>query len=460
MELSLKTEQKQVLSHKMIQSAEILQMTAAGLEEYLNEQALENPVLELSEKRPEEFDHKELEKYQWICAHDEQNRYLYQKLESADDDFPEWNIDTSGPETLKEHLWSQLVGKVRDAKQEEILQFLLDSLDSKGYFKDGLEMVAERFQVPQEEAFRLLKMIQTLEPSGVGAQNLEDCLCIQLEHQGRLTPQLETCIREHLEQIAKNQLPQIAREMKLPLETVKEFGSIIRELEPRPGSRFSDVRQMVYVVPDVVVVKFQDHFDILLNESLYPDITFNQEYVSMCARQEDQEVKQYLLDKIHQVEWIKQCVAQRNITLSRVVRAILERQEEFLHRGPQYLKPLRMADIAEALEIHESTVSRAVRQKYLQCVWGIFPLSYFFARAAAGQKGMGEDGLEGPVKATASDVKRELAGLIRSEDKIRPHSDRVLAELLEARGYPISRRTVAKYREELGIPGASGRKEY
>ena len=139
---------------------------------------------------------------------------------------------------------------------------------------------------------------------------------------------------------------------------------------------------------------------------------------------------------------------------------MLERQEEFLHRGPQHLKPLRMADIAQALEIHESTVSRAVRQKYLQCIWGIFPLSYFFARAAAGQKGEGGDGLEGPVKATASDVKRELAGLIRSEDKHRPHSDRVLAELLEEKGYPISRRTVAKYREELGIPGASGRKEY
>lgn len=460
MELSLKTEQKQVLSHKMIQSAEILQMTAAGLEEYLNEQALENPVLELSEKRPEEFDRKELEKYQWICAHDEQNRYLYQKLESAEDDFPEWNIDTSGPETLKEHLWSQLVGQVRNPKQEEVLQFLLDCLDSKGYFKDGLDMVAERFGILEDQVLELLNMIQALEPSGVGARSLEECLCIQLERQGRLEPKLEECIRGHLEQIARNQLPQIAKEMKLPLETVKEFGSVIRELEPRPGARFSDVRQMVYVVPDVVVVKFQDHFDILLNESLYPDITLNQEYVSMCAKQEDQEVKQYLLDKIHQVEWIKQCVAQRNITLSRVVRAVLERQEEFLHRGPQHLKPLRMADIAQALEIHESTVSRAVRQKYLQCIWGIFPLSYFFARAAAGQKGEGGDGLEGPVKATASDVKRELAGLIRSEDKHKPHSDRVLAELLEEKGYPISRRTVTKYREELGIPGASGRKEY
>ena len=164
--------------------------------------------------------------------------------------------------------------------------------------------------------------------------------------------------------------------------------------------------------------------------------------------------------------------------MSRVVREILSRQEDFLHRGPQYLKPLRMADVADVLEIHESTVSRAVRQKYLQCSWGIFPLNYFFAKAAAGQKNAGGQAAQGtetageasgesvasaaaaPVTATAADVKRELAELIRTENKKKPYSDRVLAELLESKGFPISRRTVAKYREELGIPGTSGRKEY
>lgn len=466
MELSLKTEQKQILSQKMIQSAEILQMTADQLADYLNEQALENPVLELSEKRPEEFDRGELEKYQWICAHDEQNRYLYQKLESTEDEFPEWNIDTSGPESLKDYLWSQLVGKVQDPAQEAVLQFMLESLDVKGYFTDSLGSIAEQFRITEAQAESLLRQIQELEPSGVGARGLEECLCLQLQHQGRMTPQLEQMIHDHLPQVAKNQLPQIARELKLPLETVKEYCTVIKGLNPKPGARFSDVRQMSYIVPDVIVVKFQDHFDILLNESLYPDITLNGEYVAMCTRQEDAAVKQYLLDKIHQVEWIKQCVAQRNTTLSRVVREVLSRQAEFLHRGPRCLKPLRMADVAEALEIHESTVSRAVRQKYLQCSWGIFPLNYFFAKAAAGAAApvLPEDTLEAavpvPVPATAADVKRELAELIRTENKKKPYSDRILAELLESKGFPLSRRTVAKYREELGIPGTSGRKEY
>lgn len=454
MELSLKAEQKQILSQKMIQSTEILQMASAQLEEYLNEQVLENPVMELTEWAPEEFDHGELEKYQWICAHDEQNRYLYQKMETADDDFPEWNVDASGPESLKDFLWSQLVSRPFTAKQEEVLQFMMESLDSKGYFTDSLESVAEQFGMKTEEVGELLLMIQELEPHGVGARSLEECLCLQLRHRGELTEGLEDFICHYLLELAKNQLPVIAKKMKISLDEVKEFCSIIRELNPKPGARFSDVRQFSYINPDVIVVKFKEHLDILLNESLYPDISLNREYVTMCAEQKDVEVKKYLMDKIHQVEWVKQCVAQRNTTLLSVVKEILKRQEAFFYGGPDQLKPLRMADVADTLEIHESTVSRAVRQKYLQCSWGIFPLDYFFAKAAANQE------IDRPAQATTTDVKRELAAVIRDEDKKKPYSDRVLAELLSEKGYVISRRTVAKYREELGIPGTTGRKEY
>lgn len=454
MELSLKAEQKQILSQKMIQSTEILQMAAARLEEYLNEQSLENPVMELTERVPEEFDNGELEKYQWICAHDEQNRYLYQKLETADDDFPEWNMDASGPESLQDFLWSQLVSRSLEPKQEAVLDFMLESLDSRGYFTDSLESVAQRFSIEIEDVEKLLHEIQELEPHGVGARNLEECLCLQLRMRGELTKELEDLIARYLGEMAKNQLPVIAKKMKLSVEEVKKLCSKVKELNPKPGARFSDSRQLSYINPDVIVIKFKDHLDILLNESLYPDIYLNKEYVSMCAQQTDVEVKKYLIDKIHQVEWIKQCVAQRNVTLISVVKEILRRQEGFFMGGPDQLKPLRMVEVAEALEIHESTVSRAVRQKYLQCSKGIFPLDYFFAKAAANQEA------DRPPQATITDVKRELAQLIQEENKMKPYSDRVLAELLEARGYVISRRTVAKYREELGIPGTTGRKDY
>ncbi len=458
MRLSAVNQQKQVVSQKMIQAAEILQMTSAQLDEYLSEKSLENPVLELGEKPIEEFDHKELEKYQWISAHDEQNRYLYQKLETGDDDRGSWEGEAKEQETLKDYLWSQLITGSYEARQERVLHFLLESLDSKGYFSDSLERVAQLFQMETREIEGLLKEIQRLEPHGVGARNLEECLCLQLEARGMLTKELEIFVTRYLKTMARNQLPAIAREMKLPMETIKEYCALIRELEPKPGARFSDVRQLSYIVPDVVVVKFKDHFSLMLNESLYPDISMNMEYVRMCSEQSDEEVKKYLMEKIHQVEWLKKCVAQRNNTLFSVAQAILARQELFFKRGRDFLRPLRMSEVAEELGIHESAVSRAVKQKYLQCAWGIFPMSYFFARTAVGPSA--EPWTDVPVQATAFDVKRRLLEIIRNEDHKKPYSDRILAELLGNQGFPISRRTVAKYREELGVPGITGRKEY
>lgn len=456
MELSLKTEQKQILSQKMIQSAEILQMAAAQLEEYLNEQVLENPVLELTEKEPERFDRGELEKYQWICSHDEQNRYLYQKVEAPEDDLPKWDMKQDEPENLQDYLWSQLITSGYEPRMEAALKYMLECLDARGYFTDSLQEVTERFCLSFEEAEELLGMIQKLEPYGVGARNLEECLCLQLRGQRRLTAQLEEFICHYLEKMAKNQLPAIAKCMGISLDTVKEYCTIVKTLNPRPAARFFDVRQLSYIVPDVVIVKFKGYFDVLLNESLYPDISLNGEYVSMCAKQDDPEVKKYLLDKIHQAEWIKQCIAQRNTTLFSVVKEILSRQEEFFLYGSNYLKPLRMKDVAEGLGIHESTVSRAVRQKYLQCTWGIFPLSHFFVKAVCAD----ENTKQTQTEATASDVKHVLAELVAEENHKKPYSDRVLAEILCNRGFPISRRTVTKYREQLGIPGTTGRKEY
>lgn len=463
MEIILTTEQKQILSQKMIQSSEILQMASSQLNEYLNEQLLENPVMELTETQPEQFDKKELEKYQWICSHDEQNRYLYQKVEAPDDDQPGWNIDTEPPESLSSHLWSQILTKALPPEQEAPLKFLLDSLDHRGYFTDSIGEFAARFGLNDRQAEELLLLVQSLEPAGVGARSLEECLCLQLRREGCLTPELEQFIQCHLQELAKNQLPAISKSMKLPIETIKEFSSRIKMLNPKPGSLFCDSRQTSYIVPDVVIVKFKGYFDILLNESLYPDITVSREYIQMLQKQEDQEVQKYLLDKIHQTEWLKQCIAQRNATLLSVVRMILNMQKEFFQYGSEGLKPLRMADVASALNIHESTVSRAVREKYLQCSWGIFPLRYFFAKAAVRVPQSTEAAqaeISSSVGTTVSDIKQAMKRIIAEENKQKPYSDRILTEKLALQGYLLSRRTVAKYREEEQIPGASGRKVY
>lgn len=462
MAIEIKQEQKQILSQKMIQSSSILQMSAADLEDYLNEQSLENPVIDLVSKVPEQDPEKNMETYQWISSHDEQNRYLYQRIETNDDEPPEWNMDTRQGESLSEYLWEQLLAKQIPAEYEKDLKTIIDSLDERGYFSEPVDEFLRCFSMEEQHFSLLLTFIQTLDPAGIGARSLNECLCLQLERKGLLTEKLEEFINFHLEQMAKNQLPAIARELSVSIDEVKEYCALIRTLDPKPGAYFGNVRHTHYINPDVIIVKFKGHLDILLNESLYPDVALNTGYMQMFKEQKDKEVQAYLQKKIGQAEWIRQCIAQRNTTLFSVVREIVEYQSSFFYEGTAHLKPLRMADIADKLNIHESTVSRAVHQKFLQCTWGTFPLSYFFAKNALRSSSSSIFRTAGePVETTtAFDIKAALKNIIERENKKKPYSDRILAEKLEEQGFSISRRTVAKYREEENIPGASGRKEY
>lgn len=457
MDFTVKTEQKQTLSYQMIQSSTVLQMTSAQLEQYLNEQAMENPILELTSVQPNETNRKTSETDEWIRSHDEQNHYLYQHLESEEDDPAEWNFKQEFPETLSEHLWSQLLTRPWPAEEEAALRFLLDSLDEKGYFSDSLEEFADSFQLSFQQAESLLSLIQSLEPAGVGARSLEECLCLQLDRIGQLTPELESFFHENLSLIAKNQLAAIARTTKLPLSTVKAYCEQIRQLDPRPGAPYAHARQLCYVVPDIIVVSDHHHTEIRLNECLHSDLTLNPGYLQLYQETPDQEVHNYLHQKIQQAQWLKQCIQQRSATLLSVARAIQILQQEFFLLGPEHLKPLKQTDVAAYLGIHVSTVSRACSQKYLQCPWGTYPLNAFFVKAAPVSA---SDSYSGASPVTSLDVRKALSALIESEDKKKPYSDRILTELLTSQGFQISRRTVAKYREELSIPGTSGRKQY
>lgn len=463
MALELKQEQKQILSQKMIQSASILQMSAADLEEYLNEQSMENPVIDLIQKVPEEITEetaqKDAETYQWIQSHDEQNRYLYQKIETTEDDLPEWNFDTRQAENLADSLWEQLLIKHIPAQDEEDIRAILESLDERGYFSEPLEDFLQYFHMDEERFSTLLQLVQTLEPAGVGARSLNECLCLQLERKGLLTPTLEKFVNFHLEKMAKNQLPAIAKELSIPLGQVKEYCQLIRTLDPKPGAYLGRVQRTHYINPDVIVVKFKGHLDILLNDSVYPDISLNTGYLQMYQSSSDKEVQDYLQKKISQAEWIRQCITQRNATLFSVAREIVARQHDFFLEGISGLKPLRMADVAEKLDIHESTVSRAVRMKYLQCTWGTFSLSYFFAKNTARSASLDIFGASDEAS-TAAEIKTAIRKIIEEENREKPYSDRALAQKLEEQGISISRRTIAKYWEEENIPNASGRKEY
>lgn len=458
MDIKLHLEQKQVLSQRMIQSAQILQMSAQELGEYIEEIALENPVIDMEEKKPEQAEDDRLRKYEWLNSLDNQNSYSYYQHD-PDDDRPEgdFNFSVNEGETLKDYLWAQLITSDFTKKELEILDYMLESLDSRGYMPERLDAVARRFGTEQEQVESLLGVLQSLDPAGICARSLSECLILQAKRFGVLTPALRSILADHLEKLAKNQLPAIAKQLKLPLEEVSRYSEWIKKLNPKPGSAFCSRERLSYIVPDVTVVKFKDHFEILLNEYLYPEIQVNSYYSRLSKEQLDVETTSYLQDKIRQAEWVRDCVSKRNTTLMDVTKAILESQEEFFLNSAAGLRPLRLLDVADRIGVHESTVSRAVRGKYLQCSWGIFPMNYFFSKGfLTGSASSGEDKKE----MSADRIKQAMEEIIKSEDKKKPLSDRALSEALLDRDITISRRTVAKYRTELGIPDAGGRKQY
>ncbi len=460
MDLKLQVKQTQTLSQRMIQSAEILQMTSQELNTYINELALENPVIDIVEPPTAEEQRESIEQQEWLNSFNEENYYLYQRQNNDDDyDFKSsWNINTDDGETLQDYLWSQLITENFTDQETEIIKFMLECLDNKGYLEESTETIASYFGTDTEIVEDLLSDLQALDPSGVCARTLEECLKLQLERRDILTPVLESIIDNCLEMVAKNQIPAIARKLRLSPTETAGYCQIIKSLNPKPGVSFSSRDQLRYIIPDVTIVKFKDHFDILLNESMYPTIELNSYYRQMNQNPESSELKEYLGNKIRQAEWVKQCVTQRGKTLMQVSRAILEHQEEFFTFGPAHLNPLRLADIAQELDIHESTVSRAVSKKYLQCSWGVYPMNFFFSRSVAVQESSSSE--SGTQSVTAADIKRVLREIIEEENKKKHYSDRLLGEKLAERGISISRRTVAKYREEEGIADASGRKEY
>lgn len=452
MGIELHLKQNQVLSQRMLQSVRILQMTAQELEAHVGELALENPALEVEAPASESID-----AYQQTYDMREQDRYRTLR-QNNDDDAPKeaWNFAARQDETLREHLLSQLDLETLPRREALAAAYLLESLDGRGYLTEETAYVAERFGLSEEDVERLIRKLQALEPAGVCARSLEECLRIQLEAAGLLDGTLDQMLRECLELVAKNKYAAIAGRLGISAVEAARRAAMIRTLDPKPGSRFYCQDDARYVVPDVYVFRDRDHFTVTLNGSGVPNIAVNDYYRKLCGETDDRETKAYLQEKIRQVQWLRQCIAQRQSTMQKVAEEIFRRQTDFFLRGPGALRPMKMSEVAEAIEMHESTVSRAVDQKYLQCSFGVFPMSVFFQRQATARDrrsvAMDEQSF------TSDAVKRTLQEIIQTEPHKKPFSDRILCEKLQERGIVISRRTVAKYREEAGIPDAGGRK--
>ena len=447
MRQELNLTQTQKLSEKMIQSLQILQMNTQELKEYLREKELENPLIELEEHSNWSEEKTNFQKkLEWIAKSDEQNRVYYEDEQEEQKQEREFSTEEVG---LSEYVLSQLAPVSKTQLDSEIYEFLVYSLDERGYLIETAKELAEKFSMPVEKMAGYINKLKKCDPAGVGAKDLRECLLLQLERRENKNEIIDKVVKDYLVKVGKNQIPQIAKALKISIDEVVRACEEIRKLNPKPAQGFASRTHLKYLVPDVTVVKFKGYFEILLDETSSYSRTFSTYYLNLMKEDGASEVKEYLQEKYKQAQWIFQCVDSRRETMMKICRILVEEQKEFFEKGTVYLRPLRMRELAEKAGIHESTVSRAIKEKYLQCSWGIFPMNYFFAQSVSVKENQTKDA-----------VKKELQRIIEQEDKTRPLSDQKIVEKMQEEGICISRRTVAKYRGQMGIADAGGRKVY
>ena len=448
--------QTQTLSPQMMQSMEILQMGSQELLEYIEEAVQENPVLEPSESYNKLDEFSTLKrKLEWLESTDPQNRYYHQQDTEEDDD-PLRNYGTveDQEDNLYYYVLSQL--RVLDLEPEllEAATFLVESLNQNGWLDEDVPTLAKALNRPEELVRRALEVVQSLEPAGVAARDLSECLRLQLVRRAPVNELAVRIVEDYLDPLAKSRYGLIARELKAAPEEVREACDLIRSLNPRPGTGFAARENLIYINPDIFVVNFPDHFELLTNDYFFPTLHISGYYTRLMKEEtDDEKLKDYLTGKVRQAKWVVRSIEQRRSTLMSCAECILEFQEAFFRKGPGHLVPLSLADVADRIGVHESTVSRAVKDKYIQCSMGVYPLSYFFSRSLGGDR-------QGTDASSPDAAKALLKKLINDEDKRKPLSDQKLCQMMTARGCPLSRRTVAKYRDELNIPSTTGRKQY
>ncbi|MFO7654376.1 MAG: RNA polymerase factor sigma-54 [Candidatus Krumholzibacteriia bacterium] len=464
--------QQLVMTQRLQQALKLLQVPTLELEQILRQELQSNPLLE--EVDPGEITEEEARQEQESEAEGEGTRpgkdegigervdwdeYFKDGFRGAassqeyDDDDHLERPPVFVP-TGQQDLSEQLYLSVDDGQDRMIGEYLIGCLNEDGFLACTLEEVAAYFEVDLERVESVLRIVQSFDPPGVGARDLQECLLLQLAARGREDSPEADVIRHHFEALKNRKFGDIAREMKITPHDVQEIAARIGELDPRPG--LSDAAEGARpVVPDLVVHKVDeddDDYVVYLNDVNLPRLRVSEAYESLKHRsQRDSDAVQFIDEKKRYAEWIIKTIEQRRRTMIKVMEAIVNEQKEFFEHGAIALRPLTLQQVASVIGMHESTVSRVTRQKYVQTPRGVFPLKYFFS---AGLDTTGGD------EVAAKAVKSMIQDIVAAEDPRRPLSDKKIVDLLEQRGLKIARRTVAKYREQLGILSARMRKQY
>jgi RNA polymerase sigma-54 factor len=428
------------MTTQMKQAIEVLQCSAEELQAYIEEHIADNPFAELEFPSPSPLESWGLGRAPSASRG---------RSRSDAEGLPLENIVRSEP-TLIEQLEHQI-----DMCQErkEVLKaakFIIGCLDESGYLIESDATLAELLGMSEAIVREAIGLVQSLEPPGIGARSLKECLLLQLSSvPGHLRDVVRELIDNHLEDIADGKIRNISRRMKLPAHTIQEAVDALRRLNPRPGLCYR-MGQPEYVIPDVVVERVGTGYIVLTNDYSTPTVRLCEENRKMLMGMCGEEAREFVQKKFHAAKWIVRCIEQRRLTLYRVAEAILNFQRDFFDYGYAHIKPLTLRQVADHIGLHESTISRATRNKYMQTPRGVFEMRFFFTSELQGQHGT----------TSAEAAKHQIKRLIEGEDPKKPLSDDALSRELIRAGIHISRRTVAKYREEMGIPASARRKRF
>jgi RNA polymerase sigma-54 factor len=375
----------------------------------------------------------------------------------SDNDFLDNAINNNGKseDNIQEHLFSQLDLISISNEDREIAEYIIDSIDDDGYLSTTIEDLLENFiekeDIEKEEVEAVLHLIQSFDPIGIAARDLRENLLLQLKQLDPDTPNLQIAtnlVDRHLHLLGSRDYTSLKRRMKLSEEKLIEIIKLIQSLNPRPAGQITDKKPQ-YIIPDIIVKKYKGTWHAELNNDFVPPLTINKEYMELSKQVKSTKDASNMKENIQEAKWFIKSILSRNETLLKVSRCILDFQQDFFNYGEEYMKALVLADVAEKVDMHESTISRVTTQKYMHTPKGIFELKYFFSSHVSTNTG-------GEASATA--IRAVIKKFIGSENTAKPYSDNKLSQLLDQQNYKVARRTVAKYRESLSIPPSNERK--
>jgi len=470
---SLKMSQRLIMTPQLQQAIKFLQLSRLELCQTITQEMEVNPLLEevpadeMEETAPEEEGKEEpieeeplpevtiketiSDDFDWEAYISEYNTAWASSPHEDMKDRPSFENLIAPKTNLYSHLMWQLQLSDLDEVRKEIGSYIIGNIDPDGYLKASVDNIIRSTHRSREEVLRVLDIIHEFDPVGVGARDNTECLLIQLHFRGLDGSVASKILTDHMKHLEKKRYPQIAKSLGVSLEEVLSAVSIISSLEPKPGRFFND-EETIYIIPDVYVYKMGDEFVIVLNEDGLPKLRISNFYKQALAKKDDlsRGTREYIRDKLKSASWLVKSIQQRQKTIYKVTESILGFQRDFFESGPVHLKPMVLRDVAEDIQMHESTVSRVMNNKYMYSPFGIFELRYFL--------NSGIQSIDREDKVASLSVKERIKEIVRSEDKSKPYSDHEIANILKRSNIDIARRTVAKYREMLRIFPSNQRK--